>query len=73
MIIRNGLVLTDSGVFVRGDLVIDENHRIAAVPGVEASAAVSVAESSATVPGAGTSPGTAAFLPAWEPSSLRRR
>lgn len=66
MIIRNGLVLTDSGVFVRGDLVIDENHRIAAVPGVEASAAVSVAESSATVPGAGTSPGTAAFLPADE-------
>lgn len=40
MIIRNGLVLEDSGAFVRGDLVIDRNHKIAAVPwGGEAPAA----------------------------------
>lgn len=32
MIIRNGLVFTASGTFVRGDLVVDENHKIAAVP-----------------------------------------
>lgn len=32
MVIRNGLVLTDEG-FVKGHLVVDKNHRIAAVPG----------------------------------------
>lgn len=32
MVIRNGLVFTGSGTFAKGDLIIDRNHKITAVP-----------------------------------------
>lgn len=32
MIIRNGLVFTESGAFVKGDLVTDSSHKIVSVP-----------------------------------------